>query len=70
MLKRMIFQAISEKWAEKMVFPNCQGLSWTSSLDILDVKRPSVEGILILQITSIKGLAEPGRCLQDYFMPN
>lgn len=61
MLKRMIFQAISEKWAEKMVFPNCQGLSWTSSLDILDVKRPSVEGILILQITSIKGLAEPGK---------
>jgi len=61
MLKRMIFQAISDKWAEKMVFPNCQGLSWTSSLDILDIKRPSVEGILMLQITSINGLAEPGK---------
>ena len=65
MLKRMIFQAISDKWAEKKVFPNCQGLSWTSSLDILDIKRPSVEGILMLQITSINGLAEPGGCLQD-----
>ena len=64
MLKQMIFEAISARWAEKLVFPNCQGLSLTNSLDILDVKRPRVEGCIVLKICSVDGLPEPGGHLQ------
>ncbi|CAE6920816.1 ppsA [Symbiodinium natans] len=63
MLKQMIFEAISARWAEKLVFPNCQGLSLTNSLDILDVKRPRVEGCIVLKICSVDGLPEPGKYL-------
>ena len=63
MLRRMIFQAISEKISEKLVFPNCQGFSLAEGLDTLDVKRPSVEGVLVVTIRSIDGIPEPGLSL-------
>ena len=70
MLKRLIYQAMSEKWAEKLVFPNCQGVSWTKCLDDLDVRRPRVEGILFLTVGKLEGLPEPGSeqfaCIQTF----
>jgi hypothetical protein len=38
-LHRMLLRVMSQKLSEKLVFPNCQGISF-SSVDLLDVRHP------------------------------
>ncbi|CAJ1385700.1 unnamed protein product [Effrenium voratum] len=64
MLKRMLLKAISEKLAQRLVFPNCQGMKFGVSggvgEDLLEVKKPAVLGLLKLAALQFHGL-EPGR---------
>lgn len=48
-LHRMLLRVMSQKLSEKLVFPNCQGISF-SSVDLLDVRHPPAEGLLSLNI--------------------
>lgn len=50
MLHRVLLKVMSQKTSEKLVFPNCQGLSLSPKMDLLDVKQPPVEGLLSLNI--------------------
>ena len=50
MLHRVLLKVMSQKTSEKLVFPNCQGLSLSPKMDLLDVKHPPVEGLLSLNI--------------------
>jgi hypothetical protein len=60
-LHRMLLRVMSQKLSEKLVFPNCQGISF-SSVDLLDVRHPPAEGLLSLNI-QIR-LNTPGDCSQ------
>lgn len=49
-LHRMLLRVMSQKLSEKLVFPNCQGISFSSTVDLLDVRHPPAEGLLSLNI--------------------
>ena len=69
-IKRSLIRVMSEKIAQKVVFPSCQGLSFTPALDLLDVRHPPVEGLLNIKpkiSLQLPGLGTPRYLLLSIF---